>query len=91
MLHAWTVFSDIEKENCSIVDLLLEMDRILRPMGLVIIRDRSATVDRVSKYLTALRWSSWQLIVNAATDDLSDEDEKILFARKELWQPEDAL
>lgn len=91
MLHAWTVFSDIEKEHCSIEDLLLEMDRLLRPMGIVIIRDKAATVDRVSKYLTALRWSNWSKVVDADSDELSDEDEKILFARKELWQPEDAL
>jgi len=91
MLHAWTVFSDIENEHCSVEDLLLEMDRILRPMGIVIIRDKAATIDRVSKYLAALRWSNWHQVLKAETDDLSDGDEKILFARKELWQPEDAL
>ncbi|KAG0590062.1 hypothetical protein M758_1G067100 [Ceratodon purpureus] len=91
LLHAWSVFSDIEKENCSIEDLLLEMDRILRPMGIVIIRDKADMVDRVSKYLTALRWSSWHQVVEADKDGLSDGDEKILFARKELWQPEDVL
>lgn len=91
LLHAWTVFSDIEDKNCRIKDLLLEMDRILRPMGIVIIRDRSDTVDRVSKYLTALRWSNWHHVVDAEEDDLSLGEEKILFARKELWQPEDVL
>lgn len=91
LLHAWNVFSDIEKAGCSTEDLLLEMDRILRPMGLVIIRDRSATVDRISKYLDAIRWSQWHLVVEAEKDDLSDADEKILFARKEIWQPEDVL
>lgn len=91
VLHAWTVFSDIEKEHCSVEDLLLEMDRLLRPMGIVIIRDKAATVDRVSKYITALRWSNWHQVVDADTDELSEGDEKILFVRKELWQPEDAL
>jgi hypothetical protein len=91
LLHAWAVFSDIEKKNCSIEDLLLEMDRILRPMGIVIIRDKADMVDRVSRYLTALRWSSWHQVVEADKDDLFEGDEKILFARKELWQPEDVL
>ncbi|KAJ6773709.1 SAM-DEPENDENT METHYLTRANSFERASE [Salix purpurea] len=34
LLHAWTVFSDILKKDCSAEDLLIEMDRILRPTGL---------------------------------------------------------
>lgn len=91
LLHAWTILSDIEGQNCRIKDLLLEMDRILRPMGLVIIRDRADTVDRVRKLLPALRWSNWHHVVEADESDLSHEDEKILFARKELWQPEDVL
>lgn len=89
VLHACNVFSDIEKQGCSTKDLLLEMDRILRPMGIVIIRDKAATVDRVAKYLKALRWSNWKQEVEAEKDEISHADEKILFVRKDLWQPED--
>ncbi|KAK7267574.1 hypothetical protein RIF29_20252 [Crotalaria pallida] len=31
LLHAWTVFSDLEKKDCSPEDLLIEMDYLLRP------------------------------------------------------------
>ncbi|KAH9312909.1 hypothetical protein KI387_027944 [Taxus chinensis] len=34
LLHAWTVFSDISEKDCSIEDLLIEMDRIVRPKSL---------------------------------------------------------
>ncbi|MCO5612092.1 hypothetical protein L7F22_066354 [Adiantum nelumboides] len=90
LLHAWNVFSDIENQGCSSMeDLLLEMDRIVRPMGFVIIRDKGLLIDQISTHLTALHWDSWSKVVDAESDDLSTEDERILFARKQLWVPED--
>ncbi|MCO5546880.1 hypothetical protein L7F22_000317 [Adiantum nelumboides] len=90
LLHAWNVFSDIENQGCSSMeDLLLEMDRIVRPMGFVIIRDKGLLIEQISTHLTALHWDSWSKVVNAESDDLSTEDERILFARKQLWVPED--
>lgn len=85
LLHAWTIFSDIENQGCSMEDLLLEMDRILRPMGFVIIRDKGPLVDQIGTYLTALHWDAWSMVVKAESDDISStDDEKILFARKQL-------
>ncbi|KAI6700765.1 hypothetical protein NL676_015089 [Syzygium grande] len=55
LLHAWKVFSDIDKRNCGVEDLLIEMDRILRPEGFVIIRDKSSVINYIRKYLLALR------------------------------------
>ncbi|KAK1257151.1 putative methyltransferase PMT1 [Acorus gramineus] len=72
LLHAWTVFSDIEKKGCSAEDLLLEMDRILRPNGYIIIRDRRVVVDFIKKHLTALHWESIT-IVEAEAGLESDE------------------
>lgn len=90
LLHAWNVFSDIENQGCSSMeDLLLEMDRILRPMGFAIIRDKGALVDQISAHLAALHWDAWSHVVDAGSDDISTEDEKILFARKQLWTPDD--
>lgn len=90
LIHAWNIFSDIENQGCSSMeDLLLEMDRILRPMGFVIIRDKGALVDQISTHLAALHWDAWSKVVDVETDDISTEDEKILFARKKLWTPDD--
>eukprot|EP00250_Pteridium_aquilinum_P021226 c25061_g3_i1 orf=435-2372(-) len=90
LLHAWNVFSDIENQGCSSMeDLLLEMDRILRPMGFAIIRDKGPLVDQISAHLEALHWDAWSRVVDAEADDISNEDEKILFARKQLWTSDD--
>jgi hypothetical protein len=67
------------------------MDRLLRPYGLVIMRDRGYLIDRVSKQLDALHWNAWSKVLDAEKDEISDADEKILLARKQLWQPEDIL
>lgn len=91
LLHAWNVFSDIYNHDCSAIDLLLEMDRLLRPQGVVIIRDRAVLVEDVRKQLNALHWNVWSEVFDAEKDEISDGDEKILIARKQLWQPEDIL
>ncbi|MCL7044999.1 hypothetical protein MKW94_024640 [Papaver nudicaule] len=84
LLHAWNVFSDIEKKGCSGEDLLLEMDRILRPTGFVIIRDKKPIVEYVKKYLSALHWDT---VATAEGDSNSeqDEDEAVLIIRKKIW------
>uniref|UniRef100_A0A804NKZ9 Methyltransferase n=1 Tax=Zea mays TaxID=4577 RepID=A0A804NKZ9_MAIZE len=56
LLHAWLLFSEIEKQGCSLEDLLIEMDRILRPYGYAIIRDKVDVVTYIKKHLPALRW-----------------------------------
>ncbi|KAH7442222.1 hypothetical protein KP509_03G077500 [Ceratopteris richardii] len=90
LLHAWNVFSDIENQGCSSMeDLLLEMDRILRPKGFVIIRDKGLVIDQIRTYLSALHWDAWSTVVSAESDELSTEDDKILFARKQLFIPDD--
>lgn len=91
LLHAWTIFTDVDNLGCSMEDLLLEMDRILRPMGVVIIRDKSSVVEQVRKFLTALHWDAWSKVVKAETDGISTDDEKILFARKQLLKTDDGV
>ncbi|KAF5738561.1 methyltransferase PMT3 [Tripterygium wilfordii] len=87
LLHAWTVFSDIEKKGCSAEDLLLEMDRILRPTGFVIIRDKQSVVDFVKKYLTALHWEA---VATDSTSD-SDGDEVVFVIQKKLWLTSESI
>ena len=84
LLHAWTIFSDIEKKECSIEDLLLEMDRMLRPTGFVIIRDKQSIVDLIKKYLPALHWET-VATANASSDSELDGDETVFIVQKKLW------
>ncbi|KAH8961463.1 hypothetical protein BDL97_05G051700 [Sphagnum fallax] len=47
VLHDW----------CSLAEVGLEMDRILRPGGMVVVRDTEEMIRRISKIATALHWT----------------------------------
>jgi len=81
LLHAWNILSDIEKRGCSLEDLLLEMDRVLRPTGFVIIRDKQTVIDFVKKYLSALHWEA----IDSSSDSVQDGDEVVFIIQKKLW------
>lgn len=83
LLHAWTVFSDLEKKECSPEDLLIEMDRILRPTGLIIVRDKQHVIDFIKKYLQALHWEE---VATSVSSSDSDQDGDVVFViQKKLW------
>ena len=85
LLHAWNIISDIEKKGCSPEDLLLEMDRILRPTGFIIIQDKQSAVDFVKKYLSALHWEA--VATGSANLDSGDGEEVVFIVQKKLWLP----
>ncbi|KAK1270876.1 putative methyltransferase PMT9 [Acorus gramineus] len=85
LLHAWSIFSEVDRRGCSIEDLLIEMDRMLRPLGFVIIRDKPLVINYVRKLLTALNWDGWSSEVEPQSDALSSGEERVLIARKKLW------
>ena len=67
--------------RCKAEDILLEIDRILRPEGTVIIRDLADELIKVKKIVGGMRW-------NTTTVDHEDGplvSEKILFAVKKYW------
>ncbi|KAF8408332.1 hypothetical protein HHK36_007481 [Tetracentron sinense] len=82
LLHAWTVFTEIEERGCSAEDLLIEMDRMLRPDGFVIVRDKPSVINYIRKFLTALQWDGWLSEVEPRVDSLSSREERVLIARK---------
>jgi hypothetical protein len=67
--------------RCGVEDILLEMDRILRPEGSVIIRDDVDILLNVKAIMDAMQWDG------RITDHESSphEREKILFATKKYW------
>ncbi|XP_012067632.1 probable methyltransferase PMT2 isoform X1 [Jatropha curcas] len=83
LIHANGVFS-LYKDNecrCNTEDILLEMDRILRPEGAVIFRDEVDVLIKVRKIVGGMRWD---------TKMVDHEDgplvpEKILVAVKQYW------
>ncbi|KAG7583067.1 putative S-adenosyl-L-methionine-dependent methyltransferase [Arabidopsis suecica] len=89
LLHAWDIISDIKKRGCSAEDLLLEMDRILRPSGFILIRDKQSVVDLVKKYLKALHWEAVE--TKTASESDQDSDNVILIVQKKLWLTSESL
>jgi hypothetical protein len=62
-------------------DILLEMDRILRPEGTVIIRDDVDVLTKVNRLALGVRWNT-KLVDH---EDGPLVREKILYAVKQYW------
>ncbi|XP_061359876.1 probable methyltransferase PMT16 [Gastrolobium bilobum] len=80
LIHADSVFS-LYSDRCELEDILLEMDRILRPEGTIIIRDDVDILLKVKSIVNGLDWDS--LIVDHEDGPL--EREKLLFVVKKYW------
>ncbi|KAG1353946.1 putative methyltransferase PMT8 [Cocos nucifera] len=90
LLHAWTVFSDLEKKGCSAEDVLIEMDRLVRPTGFIIVRDKHPVVKFIERYLTALHWESVAMADAEANSD-SEDAEMVLVIQKKMWSADESL
>lgn len=67
--------------RCDPIDILLEMDRILRPEGAVIFRDQQDVLRKVRKIVRGMRWNT--KMVDHEDGPLAIE--KVLFAVKKYW------
>ncbi|XP_020586136.1 probable methyltransferase PMT16 [Phalaenopsis equestris] len=84
LLHADSLFT-IYEDRCEMENILLEMDRILRPEGTVIIRDDVDIVVKIKSIADGMRWKS---------EIVDHEDgpflrEKLLLAVKTYWTAEE--
>ncbi|TXG62794.1 hypothetical protein EZV62_009788 [Acer yangbiense] len=79
-IHANSVFS-LYKDRCEMEDILLEMDRILRPEGSVIIRDDVDILLEIKRITDVMQWES-SIIDHEKSPHYR---EKILFAIKKYW------
>ncbi|KAL2550354.1 putative methyltransferase PMT15 [Forsythia ovata] len=80
LIHADSVFT-LYKDRCEMEDIMLEMDRILRPEGSLIIRDDVDILVKVKRIADGLNWDS-QIVDH---EDGPLEREKLLFAVKLYW------
>ncbi|XP_048574146.1 probable methyltransferase PMT2 [Triticum urartu] len=80
LIHANGVFN-IYRDKCKMEDIMLEMDRILRPEGTVILRDDIDVLLRVDKVATGMRWKTMM----ANHEDSPHIREKVLYAIKPYW------
>lgn len=58
LLHANGLLSQFISEHCSMIDLFLEMDRILRPEGWIILSDTVGTIEMARTLATQVRWEA---------------------------------
>lgn len=80
MIHASGLFS-LYQNRCKMEDILLEMDRILRPEGTVILRDTVDVMNKLAKAVRGMRWNARML----DHEDGPLVPEKILIAVKTYW------
>jgi len=60
---------------------LIEMDRILRPKGFIIVYDKRSVVEYVRKYLPALHWE----VVSIYDIDQGKDDHAVVIIQKKMW------
>ncbi|KAJ3681611.1 hypothetical protein LUZ60_014184 [Juncus effusus] len=79
LLHLDGLFT-AESQRCEMKNVLLEMDRILRPTGYVIIRESPYFIDAISTLSKGMRWNCQK-----HDTEYSTEKEKLLVCQKKLW------
>ncbi|CAL9094716.1 unnamed protein product [Musa textilis] len=67
--------------RCSLVDLMVEMDRMLRPEGTAVVRDSPEVIDKAAHIARAIRWT----VHVHESEPESRGGEKILVATKTFW------
>ncbi|XP_041021047.1 probable methyltransferase PMT27 isoform X1 [Juglans microcarpa x Juglans regia] len=79
LLHADHLFSKLKK-RCKLAPVMVEVDRIVRPGGKLIVRDESSTIGEVENLLKSLHWEVHLTF--------SKNQEGMLSAQKGNWRPD---
>ncbi|KAK6939955.1 putative S-adenosyl-L-methionine-dependent methyltransferase [Dillenia turbinata] len=78
LLHADHLFTNLKK-RCKLVAVIAEVDRILRPGGKLIVRDKVDTISEVESMARSLQWK--------IRLTYSQENEGLLCVEKTMWRP----
>ncbi|XP_057993164.1 probable methyltransferase PMT5 isoform X1 [Hevea brasiliensis] len=76
MLHANGLLSHLSSERCSMMDLLLEMDRILRPEGWIVLSDKLGAIEMARALATQINWEA------RVIDLQNGSDQRLLVCQK---------
>uniref|UniRef100_A0A0V0ISL7 Methyltransferase n=1 Tax=Solanum chacoense TaxID=4108 RepID=A0A0V0ISL7_SOLCH len=76
MLHANGLLSHVASQDCSTLELLLEMDRILRPEGWIILSDTLGPIEKARMLATQIRWEA------RVIDLQNGSDQRLLVCQK---------
>ncbi|KAM1861925.1 hypothetical protein TB2_002315 [Malus domestica] len=78
LLHADHLFS-VLKKRCSLVAVIAEVDRILRPEGKLIVWDNAETLNEIESMAKSLQWD--------IRFTYSKGNEGLLYIQKTFWRP----
>ncbi|WOK96408.1 hypothetical protein Cni_G05115 [Canna indica] len=78
LLHADHLFSKL-KNRCQLLQVIAEVDRILRPEGKLIVRDNADTISEIEDMAKSL---NWEIILTYSKDN-----QGILCIKKSMWRP----
>ncbi|CAN8313598.1 unnamed protein product [Cochlearia groenlandica] len=78
LLHADHLFSALKK-RCSLVSVMAEVDRILRPQGTFIVRDDAETIGEMEKMVKSMKWN--------VRMTQSKDGQGFLSVQKSMWRP----
>ncbi|KAG9132918.1 hypothetical protein Leryth_022691 [Lithospermum erythrorhizon] len=81
LLHADHIFSKV-KTKCNYMAFIAEVDRILRPEGNIIIRDK---VEIITELESMFRSMHWEIRMTYSKDK-----EGLLCAHKTMWRPSES-
>lgn len=81
LLHGVGLISQQVETGCSLSNLFLEMDRILRPEGWVLLRDNTDLIEEARVAASQMRWEA------RVTEVEGDSDLRLLVCQKIFWKP----
>ena len=83
LLHAFHLFSHYQGHvgGCLLEDIMLEIDRIIRPQGFIIIRDENTTLSRISDLAPKFLWD----VTTHTLENEENRPEQVLICRKKFW------
>ncbi|KAG8646462.1 probable methyltransferase PMT7 [Manihot esculenta] len=83
LLHANHLFSHYRHhlEGCLLEDVMLEMDRIIRPQGFIIIRDDEAVTSRIRDLAPKFLWE----VKSHSLENKEQKLETVLICKKKFW------
>ncbi|KAF3948512.1 hypothetical protein CMV_025503 [Castanea mollissima] len=74
LLHSRFLFRNLT-QRCDVLDVIVEMDRILRPGGYIVVQDNMEIINKLSPILHSLHWS------------LTLYKDQFLVGKKGFWRP----
>ncbi|KAF9681798.1 hypothetical protein SADUNF_Sadunf05G0040100 [Salix dunnii] len=81
LLHADHLFSKVKK-RCGLVAVFAEVDRILRPEGKLIVRDKTEIINELENMARSMQWE--------VSMTYSKDKEGLLCVQKSMWRPKES-